>query len=196
MRFLRLGFPFFDHFYCQTYKSNDKVLSVMIQALVANNIEETPFSEKWVARFCRDGGGIFTKSTMRKLLGIQKIAEKGKTKDNFWYDQRNKIKRTLIDLELFISVAGEKNVDQVINEETMTPLVNTILAFRFPNSNEGYERVKPDPKMAKVAKLFIETGFSYLAYANGIEMTRSHNRTVEDAMDLAKYLESKTARPI
>jgi len=145
------------------------------------------YKDRTVARFLADGGGIFSKPTMQKLLGNGKLSGKGKTKDNFWYDRRRSVKAALIDLEVFIHVADQNNLDQTINEETLTPIVTALLSYRLPSSSALLENVGPDHEKAKIAQLFIQYGFSYLAMKRD-HVTLSHKRTIEEAIDLSRYL--------
>ena len=147
------------------------------------------YKERMVARFISNGGGIFSKPTMKKLLGIQKLSgfPKGKTKNNFWYDRRESVKAALSDLELFIHVAGKDNVNQTVTEETLAPVVSALLSSRLPVSSEMLEDVGPDLEMAKIAQLFVERGLSYLSMKNN-HVTLSHRRTIDEAIDLSRYL--------
>jgi hypothetical protein len=86
-------------------------------------------------------------------------------------------------------MAEEKNINQVIKKETMEPIVNALFSFRLSNSTKMLERVNPDPIMAEVAQLFVETGFNYLKSFQREEITLSHQRTIEEAIDLANYLQ-------
>lgn len=145
---------------------------------------EQSYKEKMVARFLTHGGGIFTKKTMQKLLGIKKLAVKGKTKVNFWYDRRENIKAALSDLELFIHVAGKDNINQTLNEETLRPIVTALLSDRMGET--FLERVGPDLKMAEIAQLFIQDGFSYLQSV--MQIPPHDQELISNAIALSHFL--------
>ena len=128
-------------------------------------------------------GGIFTPTTRKKVLGIVKQPEPRVSRNQFWYKMRNQVERALLDLQLFIEVAGKNNVNQVITQETLKPIVEALL---FPYSMDG--DLKPDLNRAEIAQLFIETGFSYLKSMKPENITLTHKDTIERAIDLSRYL--------
>lgn len=140
-------------------------------------------SEKLIAKFkphIKRRGGIFTTKTRERLLGIRGQAGRDRTKYDFWYDMRNYVKTALVDLQLFIEVADRGNLHQVITYETLKPLVETLLWHPV------VDHAEPDLKRAEIAQLFIQAGFNYLRSMKGI--TLSHGRTIEEAVDLSRYL--------
>jgi hypothetical protein len=120
------------------------------------------------------GGGIFTSSARNALL------TKGEKSSDFWYDRRNNIENALIDMRLFIETAGDKNVNAVINEEKLRPVVETLLWYPV------VEHSAPDLNKAEVARLCIRAGFNYLKEMKKIPL--SSERTIEEAVDLSDYL--------
>lgn len=125
-------------------------------------------------------GGIFTKKTREKILTKKGISGRGQTINTFWYRQRESIKTALIDLQLFVEEAGESNVKQVINEETLKPLVDSLLSFSYLSL--------PELRKAQIARLFIKVGFKYLSSIYHNDLTKSHQNTISEATDLSDYL--------
>ena len=122
--------------------------------------------------------GIFTRKTRRRLVGASGIPGRDRTMNDFWYDQREKVKRALIDLELFIRCADKDQVNQVLTRDTLLPIV--VWLFMKPTVAE------PDVIRSDIADLFIHNSFSYLR--NQIpHMTLSHDRTIREATDLSTY---------
>ena len=120
------------------------------------------------------GGGIFTSSTRNALL------RQGEKSSDFWYNRRSNVENALIDFRLFIEVAGDKNVNVVINEKTLRPVVETLLWYPV------VEHSMPDLNKAEVARLCIRAGFNYLKEMKKIPL--SSQRTIEEAVDLSDYL--------
>lgn len=133
--------------------------------------------------FLSTGTGIFLPKTRKRLLGIKGLTGRDRTKHDFWFDQRNRVERGLIDLQLFIDVAEKKNVNKVVNAGTLKPLVGILL--RKPVRGFSLE---PDPIRAWIAQLFIEAGFYYLERMCSDHITLSHKHTIEEAIDLSRYL--------
>lgn len=95
---------------------------------------------------------------------------------------KESVKTALIDLELFIEVSDKKDVDQVITQETLKPVVEALLWYPLIKPD------KPDMKRAEIAQLFIQVGFNYLSAMKPASMTSSHHRTKDDAIDLSYFL--------
>ena len=131
------------------------------------------------SEFIKKGeGGIFTRKTRQRLTGVLGLSGRNRTKNDFWYDQREKVKRALIDLELFIRCADKDQVNQVLTRDTLLPIV--VWLFMKPTVAE------PDVIRSDIADLFIHNSFSYLR--NQIpHMTLSHDRTIREATDLSTY---------
>jgi len=132
--------------------------------------------------------GIFRTETRKKILGIKKQPEPGLDRNQFWYKRRKQVERALIDLTLFIEVSGKKNVNQVITQESLRPVVSALLWHPI------VDRVDPDVNLAEIAQLLIESGFSYLREmfrATDRHLPLSSQRTIEEAVDLSKYLVSQ-----
>jgi len=129
------------------------------------------------------GGGIFTRKTRRRLAGELGLSGRNKTKNQFWCDVRNRVRNALRDLELFIESADADQVNQVLTEETLRPVVFGLL-------HKGDVRVygkMPDVNIAEIARLLVQQGFRCLSEQNKY-VTKSHARTIEDALDLSNFL--------
>jgi hypothetical protein len=125
-------------------------------------------------------GGIFTPNTRKRLTGFIPISGRNRTKNQFWYDVRERVKRALIDLQLFLLNASKDNREQVINEETIRPILDALVN---PTQDEDLNPIK-----AEIAYMMVFTGFNYLkdiVYED--MMSLSHERTIEEAIDLADY---------
>jgi len=122
-----------------------------------------------------NASGLFVEATRNKLLDMKDSS--GGRQYRFWHKNRKRIKTALIDLQLFLEIANEKNVNQVFNEETLQPFVGALL-YRY----------KYNSTKSKIAQLFIEIGFSYLYHANRGVLTPSQRRAIEDASSLSKQL--------
>ena len=134
-------------------------------------------------KFIREAdGGIFTSKTRRRLVGELGMSGRGLTKNDFWYDQRNRVRNALTDLEIFLTVAGRDNVNQVLTVETMEPVIKALFAL------EVIDSVQPDPQKAWIAYLLIYAGFEYLSRLKEDHMTEPHKRTLNEAISLAQYL--------
>jgi hypothetical protein len=126
------------------------------------------------------GGGIFTRKTRERLLGIQPVSGRNRTKNDFWYDVRNRVENGLVDLELFIRVADRGQVNQVMTKKTLEPVITSLLRV----SSEA----EPDPNLAEIAEMLIHWAFEYLQDKTPESMTLAHRRTIEEAEDLSRYL--------
>ena len=137
--------------------------------------------------FMEKAGGIFTSKTRARLLGIKGLSGRNRTKDDFWHDQRENVKTALIDLDLFIEAADDDKVNQVITRETLAPIVDELLwgpVFIPPFP----DRAKLYLERARIADLFINYGFNYLKTMNSSMMTLPHKNTMEEAIDLSRFL--------
>lgn len=135
-------------------------------------------------------GGIFGTRTRNRILTNKGISGKGRPKNQFWYRHRESVRMALIDLQLFIEAAGDSNVNQVVTKEALEPLVRTLLWDTvYPQSTQVHPESSQDLKMkrAEIADLFIRCGFDYLRLVN-TDMTLSHRRTIDEAVDLSNYL--------
>jgi len=163
-------------------KKNEKVLAqeAKVKARAEYRKERiTPKLRKF-AQFA--GGGIFTPKTRKMIVGLRSIAVRDKTKNDFWLDQRKRVKYALKDLEIFIELAGEDNLNQVVTAKTLEPVIKALL------SRPVWENAQPDLNRAEIARIFINIGFEYLMKMQKKHITRSHKRTIDDARDLSNYL--------
>lgn len=127
-------------------------------------------------------GGIFTQITRERILTKKGISGRGRTRDQFWYRHRENVKTALIDLQLFIEFAGRNNVNQVVTQEALEPIVKALLWHPI------LDQEPPDRNRAEIANLFIKVGFEYLRKKKGYHVTLSHGRTIEEALNLSGYL--------
>ncbi len=130
-------------------------------------------------------GGIFRQSTREKMAAKEDIWRAREAKSTFWYRQRENVKTTLLDLKLFVEVAGKKNVNLVITRESLRPIIEALLWRPIVSHAE------PDVNLAEISQLLIEVGFNYL---HGMfqdaerDIPLSSKRTLEEAIDLSTHL--------
>jgi len=140
--------------------------------------------EKKIAEFLKNysksRGGIFNKKTRARIMGIQRKTGRGRKETDFWYDVREYVKSALVDLQLFLEFAGEKNVSMVMVGERLQPLIQKLASAEYP--------FKPDVRRADIANILIQNGFRYLYYSKMHDITLSHKRTINEALDLANFL--------
>ena len=138
--------------------------------------------EKYRPFIDRDGG-IFTASKRRRLLryspGRRGYSEEDAT---FRYDVRRFVKQALVDLELFIEVADKKDMDKVLNSETLRPIVEALLWHPV------VEQAEPDLTRAEIAQSFIQAGFDYLSSMKIHEIPSLHQRVISEAIELSHLL--------
>lgn len=115
-----------------------------------------------------------------------KQPEPGVSKNQFWEDRRNAVERALIDLRLFVEVAGRKNVNQVITRDSLKPIVEVLLWYPI------VDRTEPNVNLAEIAQMLIEEGFGYLRgmfqFGSEHSISSSMQRTIADAIDGSKHL--------
>lgn len=128
-------------------------------------------------------GGIFTRKARERLIGIARPFGNNQSKNDFWMKRRYDIQSALIDLTIFFEVAGPQNVHQVVTVETLEPVIKSLLY-----ADEIHLGDQPDPKKALIAQFLIEAGFHFLARNQPHKITSSHKRTLEEAIDLSRYL--------
>lgn len=128
-------------------------------------------------------GGIFKKDRRKQLLGLRKRPLKGQSKSTFWYHIRENVKNGLIDLQLFIEIAGEESINKVMNAESLEPIV---YAFLFSNKPQNEEDVSVK---AKVAQMLVEHGLDYLRSESGFgQLRKKEEQEIDDAIELSKQL--------
>jgi len=124
-------------------------------------------------------GGLFTERMRRRLLGLPvgrtPKQDERTLKYDFWYDVRSSVKSGLTDLELFLSVASEKDKNQVINEETLRPVALALFHMAPAGRHD-------------IARLLVTYGLSYLREKRRDMMTISHSNTIAEAIDLSDFL--------
>jgi hypothetical protein len=122
-------------------------------------------------------GGIFTAKARERLLGIRKFSGPGQSLNDFRYLARKRVKLALLDLSLFIDSSRAKDVKQVVTKGTLSPFIAALFDTR----------IGPDAEKAKIAQLFIETGFQYLR-SKHTHIPSFQERQISDAIDLSKQL--------
>lgn len=130
------------------------------------------------------GGGIFNrKVTRERLLGIRSLSGRDRTKNDFWYDVRNRVRTALKDLEFFIDAADAEQRDQVLTRESVEPLFNALFYFhpKFPEK-------EPNATKAEIAYTLIQEGFRYLEGMTKDKITLSNERTIKEALDVSDFL--------
>jgi len=161
----------------------------------------------------RRPGGIFSNPTRNRLLGISRKSGKNRSKANFEYDVRETMKTALIDMQLFIETAEEKDIIRILRRETLAPIVDVLFSkSRREILREAKKANKPEteasdeietksksPKRdqelvrksigekAKVSQLFIESAFECLR-ANSKFLTSKQQQEITDAIELSKGL--------
>lgn len=132
------------------------------------------------------GTGIFVKQKRKQLLGI--VPKSGgkaghgkgglerKTLSNFWYDVRESMRLALIDTELFLETADEKDIDAVMTSEAIGKVVSALLGAS-----------RSDGERAKVAQMLAESGLNYLGRESK-GLTRSQSQIFDDAIEASKQL--------
>lgn len=130
--------------------------------------------------YSKTRGGIFNKKTRERLMGIQRKTGRGRKETDFWYDIREYLKSALIDIQLFLEFADEKNINLVMTGERLQPLIQKLASSEYP--------FKADLRRADIANLLIQNGFRYLYYSKRSEITLSHKRTINEAVDLSNFL--------
>jgi len=127
-------------------------------------------------------GGFFRTSKRKQLLGLSRKTGRDRTMADFRYKVREQVKTALIDLQLFIQTAGDKDIDMVLNRETLEPILDVLF----------YRSVQESPKQgaekAKIAQLLVKYGLEYLRKSTTLVITSSQQRMVDDAIDLSKQL--------
>jgi hypothetical protein len=158
--------------------------------------EENRRKRKLIAKFSpylKNDGGIFTFRKRGQLLGMEGLPGRKKTGKNektaeneFWYNTRRYVKNALIDLRLFVEVAGRKNVNQVITRDSLKPIVEALLWYPI------VDHAEPNVNLAEIAQLLIEEGFGYLCgmfqFDSEHSISSSMRRTIADAIDGSKHL--------
>lgn len=138
--------------------------------------------EKYKPYLSRQGkgrGGIFTTTTRGNLLGINVKGRKIRDKTyDFRFDVRNTVRTALVDLQLFIETANDKDIDEVINRDTLEPILEALL-------DHDHE---PNSTRTIISYLLIETGLHYLSRMNRNYITQNQQRIIDDAIELSKQL--------
>jgi len=131
-------------------------------------------------------GGIFTRKSREKLIGKVRIYGKEASRNNFWYDRRNDIKSAFKDMTIFFQVAGKNNVDQVLEDVDFDEFLHALL-----EGDKKHLLDDSNPKKSFIAQKLVAHGLLFLSNNLPHKITKSHQRTIEEALDLSKYLVSE-----
>ena len=133
--------------------------------------------------FINNEGGIFVSKARKRLMGLSP-GRPGWSEDSadFRHDMRTYVKNALKDIELFIEAADKKDVNRVINSESLEPVLSALL--RHP----VVDRAEPDLERAKIAQLFIRSGFEYLTPVSAPYDQSYEHRMIYDAIRLSRDL--------
>ena len=127
--------------------------------------------------------GTFTQRKREKIMGTKGISGRDVRKADFWQDVRDHIRAALIDIQLFLTFASDNDISRVMTLENLYPIIHGLVFTR------NMAKIEQDLRKAKIAYVFIDKGFHYLAYASfQASLTLSHKRTINEALDLANYL--------
>jgi len=130
------------------------------------------------------GGGLFNAKTRYRLLGVHDPSGRERKEKFFWSDVRNYVRGALIDLQLFIEIAGDNNVRQTLNEQKLKDMVETLLWHPVPRHDP------PDLNRAEIARLFVDVGLNYLEYiASLLKLdSLSHKNTIGVTKNLSNLV--------
>ena len=134
----------------------------------------------------KKGGGIFDKRARKRLLGEArpyggKEGSQVRSKANFWNRITSYISGALIDLELFIVFSPSEQVNEVINLETIEPIVKSyFLLNEFAEINN---------QKIRLAEYFVWSGFEYLRRLSNA--SRRDNELIDDAIVVSGELADK-----
>jgi len=154
-------------------------------------------------------GGIFVHPTRKRLL---LSVDKEKRDKHFWVDIREYVKNTIIDLELFLNVADESQVQQVITGKKMKDLFDSMLgndsrSLPFPSyirpdmvkhsesepqriSRKKWQSLSVEARYrrARLAQLLIIQGIDHFLLAGFLKLNENgnnlHQRVRQDFLDL------------
>jgi hypothetical protein len=134
-------------------------------------------------------GGIFKKKKRKQLLGFLRKTGRdrpletlqGSKKASFWYDTRESVRNGLIDLQLFIETADDKNINRVINEESLAPIVQSIFTpFKL------HYNLNDDGTKAKIALMLAENGLRYLSSLKWV--AGGQRKAIDEIIGLSKLI--------
>lgn len=108
---------------------------------------------------------------------------------------RNIARKEIADLTKLAKRLPQDQLDQIFNKDNLEGLVMELLwspVLKRPDSKNpegpGVRVREPDLETAMIAQLLIEYGFSYLIMMKPTMVTLSHRRTIDEAIDLSKFL--------
>lgn len=139
--------------------------------------DENEIQKMMLRRYRGKKGGIFANKSRERIAGISDLSKRYRTEKQFWAEMTSYIKPALFDLELLIKYANNDDVNQVINYETLKPVVYSILSLK---------KIPSDKTRAEIAQLFIMAGFDYLLHWPEIPVG-SIKKDVEKAVELSNF---------
>lgn len=95
---------------------------------------------------------------------------------------RNIARKEIADLTRLARTLPRNQFVQIFRSKILRELTETLLWHPV------VEKADPDLERARIAQLFIESGFNYLRYMKGNRVTLSHRRTIDEAVDLSVFL--------
>ena len=136
--------------------------------------------------YVENEGGIFTSAKRKRLLkyspGRKVYSEEPA---QFRYDVRRFVQQAFVDLELFIDAADKKDVNRIINLETIEPVLGT-----YFQSGMG-EFAEKDSVKADLAWLLIHIGFQYLRWPSIAPIPDYEKNIVDNALNLSRILTNR-----
>lgn len=125
-------------------------------------------------------GGLFTPRTRQRLIGEAKTERK--TKNDFSYDVRERVKNGLADLTLFMKFGDLKDIEQTITAENLKPFIESLFETKYPVKRRS------DIRTIAIANLLVQLGFYHLYMVDRHKITQAHKRTIREALDLSNYM--------
>lgn len=121
-------------------------------------------------------GGFFRTKRRKQLLDISGKSGRDRSKSDFWYDVRETVKTALIDLELFIDTARDKDLNAVLTKDSLNGIVSALL---FPGEQNSTK--------SRIAYLFVRFGLQYLRDSTKY-LTKKQKKEINDAIELSQQL--------
>ena len=149
-------------------------------------MKSSNFTDKRRGKFRRlitRRGGIFTSKARKRLLGLSPGRPGwSESSADFRHDMREYVKQALIDLELFIETADEKDINRVINVETIEPVINSYFTLDFgPHAERSIFK-------AELARKMVYDGFYYLRVTQYGNVPDYESKIIDEALDVSKNL--------
>jgi hypothetical protein len=121
--------------------------------------------------------GIFTPITRKRILRKTPLSKRYSSWERFYKEIQEKVKTTLIDLDMFVTLASRKDVDVVLNSTSLVTLVREFFDTREVASLSRLE----------TAEMLARESLDYLTYVSGDYSKYSAGR-IEEAKELIEHL--------